>query len=56
MVKFSKWSTSWKIVLDTMAGEIVLSEVDALIYVVLSKAEKQVPYGEFVHTTVCTTL
>jgi len=28
-----------------MAGNDVVSEVDALIYVVLRKAEKHVPYG-----------
>ena len=27
-----------------MTGNVVISEVDALLYVVLSKAEKHVPY------------
>jgi hypothetical protein len=39
-----------------MAGDVVISEVDAHMYVVLSKAEKHVPYGELVGTIQCTTL
>jgi hypothetical protein len=39
-----------------MTGNDVISEVDALMYVVLSKAEKHVPNGEFVGTTECLTL
>jgi len=35
---------------------IVISEVDALVYVVLSKAENHVPYGELCGTTECVTL
>ena len=34
-------------------GSVAISEVDALMYVVLSKAEKHVPYGEFVGTREC---
>jgi len=34
-------------------GNGVTSEVDALKYVVLSKARKHVPYGELVGTTEC---
>jgi hypothetical protein len=29
-----------------MIGHVVISELDALVYVVLSKAEKHVPYGD----------
>jgi len=36
-----------------MIGHVVISEVDALMYVVLSKAEKHVPYGELVGITEC---
>jgi hypothetical protein len=35
---------------------VVKFEVDALMYVVLSIAEKHVPYGELVGTTECVTL
>ena len=55
MVEFSKLSTSLKILLEKMTGNVVISEVDALMYVVLSKAEKHVPYGELIGTTECTT-
>jgi hypothetical protein len=43
--------TSWKIMLEPMTGIIVISEISALRHVVLSKAEKHVPYGELVDTT-----
>ena len=36
-----------------MPGSIVISEVYALMYVVLSKEEKHVPYSELVGTTKC---
>ena len=39
-----------------MTGNVVLSEVHALTYVVLSKAEKHVPYGKLVSTTEYITL
>ena len=29
-----------------MTGNVVISEVDAVVYVVLSKREKLIPYGE----------
>jgi hypothetical protein len=38
-----------------MAGDVVISEVDALTYVVLSEAE-HVSYGELVGTRKCITL
>ena len=37
--------------MEMMYGSVIISEVDALMYVVLSKAEKDVPYGEIVGTT-----
>jgi hypothetical protein len=39
-----------------MTGNVVISEVDALTYVLLSKAEKHVACGELVGTTECVTL
>jgi hypothetical protein len=39
-----------------MIGNVVISEVDALMDVVLSKAAKHVPYGELVGTRECITL
>jgi len=36
-----------------MFSNVVISEVDALMYVVLSKAEQHVPYGKLVGTTEC---
>jgi hypothetical protein len=38
---------------EPMTGNVVISEVDAVMYVILSKAEKHVPYGELVGTTKC---
>ena len=37
-----------------MIGNVVISGVEAILYVVQSKAEKQVPYGELLGTTECT--
>jgi hypothetical protein len=34
-----------------MTGSVVVSEVDAIIYVVISKDEQHMPYGELVCTT-----
>jgi hypothetical protein len=42
MVEFSKQPTSWKTILELITGNIVISQVDAHMYVVLSKAEKHV--------------
>ena len=42
--------------LELMTGIIAMSEISALRYVVLSKAEKHLPYGELVDTTDCITL
>jgi len=41
MVEFSKFTISWKIIAEPMTGNVVTSEVDVLMYVVLSKAEKR---------------
>jgi hypothetical protein len=43
-------------ILEPMTGNVVKPEVDALMFDVLSKAEKHVPYGELVGTTERTTL
>ena len=51
--EFSKLSTSWKTILELTTGNVVISEVDAVVYVVLSKAEKHVPYGKLVCTKEC---
>jgi len=48
--------TSCKIILKLMTGIVVISKADALMYAVLSKAEKHVPYVELVGTTECVTL
>ena len=40
-------------ILELMTGNVVVSRVDALMYVILSKAQKHVPYGELVGTTEC---
>jgi len=39
-----------------MTDNVVISEVDVLVNVVLSKAEKHVRYGQIVGTTECATL
>ena len=56
MVEFSKYSTSWQIILELMNVSVVISEINVLVYVVLSRVEKHVPYGELVGTTECITL
>jgi hypothetical protein len=40
MVKLSKWPTSWKLILKLMTDNVVISEVDTIMYIVLSKAQK----------------
>jgi len=52
-VEFLTYSIYWKIVLEMMTGNIVISEVDARIpcmCVVLSKGEKYLLYRELVGT------
>jgi hypothetical protein len=39
-----------------MTGYVVISEVDALTYVKLSKAKKHMPYRELICTAECKTL
>jgi hypothetical protein len=39
---FAKYATSWKIILEQMTGNVVISEGDASIYVVPSKTETRV--------------
>ena len=39
ILQFSKQSTTWKITLERMTGNVVICEADALIYVVLSEEE-----------------
>jgi hypothetical protein len=39
-----------------MTGNVVIFDVDAVIYVLLSRAEKYVHYGEVVGTIECITL
>jgi hypothetical protein len=53
MLEFSKQPTSWKIITETMTGNVVIFEVEVLMYVLLSRAEKYVHYGELVGTTEC---
>jgi len=45
MVEFSKWYTFSKIVVEPMTGNVVICVVDAVMYVVVSKAEKQCLIG-----------
>ena len=51
MIEFSEWPAASKIILERVTVIVVISEVDAVTYVVLSKAAKHVPYGESVVTT-----
>jgi hypothetical protein len=55
VVELSEYST-WEIILGLITGNVAIFEVDALMYVILSKAEKHMPYGELVGTTECRTL
>jgi len=52
-VEFSNQPISWKIILEPMAGNVIVFEVDASMRVVIIKAQKHVPYGELVGTTEC---
>jgi hypothetical protein len=45
-----------KIILERMTGNAVISEVVAVMYVVLSKGEKHFSKGELFGTTECLTL
>jgi len=46
MTEFSKSPASWNIIVEPMTGNVVIPEVDVLIFVVLSKAEKQCLMGK----------
>jgi len=56
MAEFAKYSTFWKIMLKPITDNVVISEEDALMYIVLSKERKHVPYRELVGITECITL
>jgi hypothetical protein len=56
MLEFPKHRTVWNIMLEGMTVNVVISEVDALTYVVLSKAANHVPWVELFVTTECITL
>jgi len=56
MNESSEQPTSWKIILKPVTGNVVISEVAAIINVVLSKTEKHVSYGELAGTIKCITL
>jgi len=51
MVQFSKYPTSWKIVLETMIGNVVISVASVFMFIVISKKKKILPYEEWVGTT-----
>jgi hypothetical protein len=42
--------------LELKTGDVVISGVDLLMYVVISGADKHVPYGKLVGTPGCRTL
>jgi hypothetical protein len=44
VVELSKLSGSWKIMFEPMIGNDVIYEVATFMYVILSKAEKHVPF------------
>jgi len=50
MVEFPKYPTSWKIIIETMTDNVVIFVVCVFMYVVISKEEKYVPYGELAGT------
>ena len=45
-MEFSKYITIGKIILKPMTGNVVISEVDAFMCVVLSQAKEHTHYGE----------
>jgi hypothetical protein len=51
MVEFYKQLASFDVILEPMTNNIVICEVHALMYVVLSKQETHMPYGVLVGTT-----
>jgi hypothetical protein len=53
MVEFSEQPISWKIILEPITGNVVISEVDALMCVVLITVEKRMPNAKLVGATEC---
>ena len=51
VVELSKQPNSWKVILERMNGNVVISEVCATTYVVLNEAEDHNTYGELIGTT-----
>jgi hypothetical protein len=45
MVEFAELPTAWKIIVEPMTGNVVISEVDAFMQLVLSKGGNHVPWG-----------
>ena len=45
MAESSKYPTSWKIILERVTSNDVISEAVFRMYVVINKAEKRMPYG-----------
>jgi hypothetical protein len=45
-----------EIIVERLPGNIIISKVDALTYVILSTAQKHVPYGELVGSHECVML
>jgi len=56
VVELSKEFGSWKTMFEPMIDNDVIYKVAAFMYVVLSKAEKHVPYEELICTTEYLTL
>jgi len=56
MAEFSEQPTSWIIILEPVTDNVAISEVDALMCVVLSTVEKHMPSGKLVGATECMTL
>jgi hypothetical protein len=56
LLKERRWLNFCKIILEPVTSNGVISKVEAVLYVVLSKAKKHVPFGELVGTTECMTL
>jgi hypothetical protein len=53
MIEFPKHSNFWNIMLEGMFDNVVICEVYALTYVVLSRVGNHVPYGKLFGTTQC---
>jgi hypothetical protein len=56
VVEFAELPSAEKTIMISMTGNIVISEVDAFMYVVLNKGEKHVSCGKLVGTTGSKTL